>query len=270
MPGGTIRIDAPHQIIAIGDSLTAGSQPGITEYAPYAEAGSWKLLPTSYPYHLGEMISENAGPELIRNLGRGGSTTRDWLVGMTWEKDGVKDFPLNGAPLDEILASQETMKLCLMMLGTNDVCQSMVPDWISRLQKGVLGYEDDDFITLRENMIATLMKLGEKGITTYLAKIPPILYRGGLALAQIDRLLFFTKAAQNKFDRYTRMVNARINEILASYPRLVRRGPDFYTLFKDRDDIWFKDRLHLNDTGYRLMARAWADVLKGDGVEIEV
>ena len=86
---------------------------------------------------------------------------------------------------------------------------------------------------------------------------------------QIDRLLFFTKAAQNKFDGYTRMVNVCIDEICSSYQELARRGPDFYTLFKDRDDIWFKDRLHLNDAGYRLMAEAWADVLKHDGVEIK-
>ncbi|HPJ95487.1 MAG TPA: GDSL-type esterase/lipase family protein, partial [Deltaproteobacteria bacterium] len=126
MGGPMVIIDAPHQIIAVGDSLTAGSQPGITEYAPYDEPVTWKLLPTSYPYILGQMLSENAGPELILNLGRGGSTTRDWTSGMTWEKDGVKDFPLNGAPLDEIIASEKPMKLCLMMLGTNDVCQSMV------------------------------------------------------------------------------------------------------------------------------------------------
>jgi len=270
MAGGTVLIDAPHQIIAVGDSLTAGSMPGITEYAPYADAGSWKLLPTSYPYILGEMLSENTGPELILNLGRGGSTTRDWLVGMTWKKDGVKDFPLNGEPLDEIMASQKTVKICLMMLGTNDVCDSMVPDWIARLQKGVVGYENDDFITLRENMIVTLMKLNEKGIITYLAKIPPILYRGGLAFMQIDRLLFYTKSAQDRFDNYTRMVNTRIDEICFSYPALVRKGPDFYSLFKDRDDIWFKDRLHFNDTGYRLMAEAWADVLNNDGIEIKI
>ena len=69
MAGGTIHIDAPHQIIAIGDSLTAGSKPGITEYAPYADR-TWKLLPTSYPYLLGEMLTDNAVPELILNLGR--------------------------------------------------------------------------------------------------------------------------------------------------------------------------------------------------------
>ena len=119
-------------------------------------------------------------------------------------------------------------------------------------------------------MIATLMKLNEKGITTYLAKIPPILYRGGLAFMQIDRLLFYTKSAQDRFDNYTRMVNTRIDEICFSYPALVRKGPDFYSLFKDRDDIWFKDRLHFNDTGYRLMAEAWADVLNNDGIEIKI
>ena len=268
MAGGTVLIDAPHQILAVGDSLTAGSQPGITEYAPYADR-TWKPLPTSYPYLLGEMLTDNAGTELILNLGRGGSTTRDWLPGMTWGKDGVEDFPLNGAPLDEIIAAEKPIKICLMMLGTNDVCQSMVPDWVSRMQKGVVGYEDDGFMTSRENMIVTLMKLGEKGIITYLAKIPPIFYRGGLAFMQIDRLLFFTKASQEKFDRYTRMINARIDEICSSYPAIARKGPDFYTLFKDRSDIWIKDRLHFNDTGYRLMAEAWADVLKHDGIEIK-
>jgi len=270
MAGGTVLIDAPHQIIAVGDSITAGSKPGIAEYAPFAEPVSWRLLTTSYPYVLGELLLENAGPEMILNLGRGGSTTRDWLAGMTWEKDGVKDFPLNGAPLDEIMASLKSVKICLMLLGTNDICQSMLPDWISRLQKGVVGYEDDDFITLRENMIVTLMKLKEKGIIVYLAKIPPINYRGGLSFLQADRLLFFTRSAQDKFDRYTRMVNTRIDEICSSYPELARPGPDFYTLFKERDDIWFKDRLHFNDTGYRLMAEAWADVLKDDGVEVKV
>jgi len=268
MGGPMVIIDAPHQIIAVGDSLTAGSQPGITEYAPYDEPVTWKLLPTSYPYILGQMLSENAGPELILNLGRGGSTTRDWTSGMTWEKDGVKDFPLNGAPLDEIIASEKPMKLCLMMLGTNDVCQSMVPDWISRLLKGLVGYEDDEFISSRENLILTLMKLKEKAIITYLAKIPPIFYRGGLAFAQMDRLLFHTRRAQERFDHYTRMVNERIDEIVASYPDLARPGPDFYSLFKDRSDIWIKDLLHFNNAGYRLMAEAWAAVLTGDGIEI--
>jgi lysophospholipase L1-like esterase len=271
MAGPGTVIDGQHQIIAIGDSLTAGSQPGITEYAPYADH-TWTLLSTSYPYILGELLSDNAASELelVLNLGRGGSTTRDWTVGMTWEKDGVKDFPLNGAPLDEIMESHKTIKICLAMLGTNDVCQSMVPDWISRIQKGVVGYEDNEFIAARENMIITLLKLKEKGIITYLAKIPPIIYRGGLAFMQIDRLLFFTRTAQDKFNRYTRMVNARIDEILASYPSLARPGPDFYSLFKGRGDIWFKDRLHLNNIGYRLMAEAWADVLINDGVEIKV
>ena len=270
MGGSAVIIDAPHQIIAIGDSLTAGSQPGITEYAPFDEPVTWKLLPTSYPYILGEMLSEHAGSELIVNLGRGGSTTRDWLPGMSWEKDGVKDFPLNGSPLDEIIASEKPMKLCLMMLGTNDVCQSMVPDHISRMLKGLVGYEDDEFIASRENLIMTLMNLKEKGIITYLAKIPPILYRGGLAFAQMDRLLFYTIRSLEQFDRYTRMVNSRIDEIVASYPSLVMPGPDFYALFKDRSDIWIKDLLHFNNTGYRLMAEAWADVLKGDGVEIGI
>ena len=66
------------------------------------------------------------------------------------------------------------------------------------------------------------------------------------------------------------MVNARIDEILDSYPSLARPGPDFYTLFKDRSDIWIRDLLHFNNAGYRLMAEAWADVLTGDGIEIKV
>ncbi len=268
MSGAGIVIDKPGQIIAIGDSLTAGSQPGITEYAPYAEASTWKLLPTSYPYLLGEMLSGHAGPELILNLGRGGSTTRDWLPGMRWEKDGVKDFPLNGEPLDEIMRSPQTVKICLMMLGTNDVCLSAVPDWVSCLLQGVVGYEDDGFITPRENLIVTLMNLKEKGVVTYLAKIPPNAYPGGLGFLGIDRVLFSGRSVKGRLKGYTEMVNARIGEIVASYPGLVRPGPDFYTLCRDRDDIWLKDRLHFNDTGYRLMADAWAEVLKGDGVEI--
>ena len=156
------------------------------------------------------------------------------------------------------------------MLGTNDVCQSMVPDMISRLLHGIVGYEDSAFITLRENIIAIVMALHKKGIVTYLARIPPILYRGGLAFAQLDRLLFFTGKVQEKFDRYVRMVNGRIDEVCNSYPSLARVGPDFYALFKERSDIWLKDRMHFNDIGYRLMAEAWADVLTNDGIEVEI
>ncbi|MBN2297108.1 MAG: SGNH/GDSL hydrolase family protein [Deltaproteobacteria bacterium] len=269
MDTGAVRIDAPHQIIAIGDSLTAGSKPGITEYAPFAEPVSWKLLTTSYPYILGELLSGNVSDDLILNLGRSGSTTRDWLPGRKWAKMDMKDFPLNGAPLDEILQLPQKVKLAIMMLGTNDVCQSMVPDAISRMMGSLVGYEDEEFIALRENIIVTLINLSEMGIITYLAKIPPILYRGGLAFAQMDRLLFFTRRVQERFDRYVRMVNARIDEICTSYPFLVRTGPDFYALFKNRKDIWMKDRLHFNDTGYRLMAEAWASLLTSDGIIVK-
>ena len=270
MDGDAIRIDAPRQIIAIGDSLTAGSMPGITEYAPFAEPVNWKLLATSYPHVLGKMLSGNDAGDLILNLGRSGSTTREWLPGARWEKMDVKNFPLNGPPLDEIMQFSQKVKLALVMLGTNDVCQSMVPDPISRRLGGVVGYEDEAFIPLRENLIVILAKLREQGIAPYLAKIPPILYRGGLAFAQLDRLLFFTAKVQQRFDLYVRMVNARIEEICTSYPLLARKGPDFYSLFKDRSDIWVKDRLHFNDTGYRLMAEAWADLLITDGNKISL
>jgi len=264
----SICIDSPHQIIAIGDSLTAGSMPGITEYAPFAEPVSWSLLSTSYPYVLGKMLSGDNTGELVLNLGRPGSITRDWLPGGRWAKMNMKNFPLNGAPLDEILQSPGNAKLALVMLGTNDVCQSMVPDPISRMLGGVVGYEDEEFMLLRENLIVILAKLREKRITTYLAKIPPILYRGGLAFAQLDRLLFFKRNVQKRFDLYVRMANARIDEICTSYPLLARPGPDFYTMLKDRRDIWVKDRLHFNDTGYRLMAEAWASLLVAEGIVI--
>lgn len=269
MGGGTVLIDAPHQIIVAGDSLTAGSQPGINEYAPYIDPVSRELLTTSYPYMLGEMLSGRSCGGLVLNLGRSGSTSRDWLPGGTWVKRGVKNFPLNGRPLDEIMESKETVKLCLMMLGTNDVNQSIVPDIISKMMQGIVGYEDDEFISFRENMIVTLMKLKEKGMIAYLAKIPPNAYCGGLRYLGLDRLLFFAKSSQDKLHRYTKMVNARIDEICASYPGLARPGPDFYALFEDRKDVWMKDRLHLNTNGYRLMAGAWASVLTGDGIVIE-
>lgn len=268
MVAGGICIDVPHQIIAIGDSLTAGSMPGITEYAPFAEPVSWSLLDSAYPYVLGKMLSGNDTGELILNLGRSGSTTKDWLPGEKWEKKNVKNFPLNGAPLDEILQSPNRIKLALMMLGTNDVCQSMVPDSISRMLGGVVGYEDEEFVTLRENMIVILMKLQGRGIVTYLAKLPPILYRGGLAFAQMDRVLFFSRKMQDRFDRYVHMVNVRIDEICTSYPMLARKGPDFYTLFRDRKDTWENDRLHFNGAGYRLMAEAWASLLTENGIVV--
>ncbi|MRR14318.1 SGNH/GDSL hydrolase family protein, partial [archaeon] len=212
--GAKIIIDGPHQIIAVGDSLTAGSQPGETEYAPFMDPEGKELLRTSYPYVLSEMLSMKLGPSMIRNLGRSGSTTRDWLPGSMWNKRGMKDFALNGSPLDEIMGSREDVRICLMMLGTNDVNSSMMPDRLSRHLKGVTGYEDEDFLMTRENLIVTLMNLRDKGIVTYLAKIPPDRYAGGLFLLGLDRLYFMLRSVQERLIRYTEMVNARIEEIL--------------------------------------------------------
>lgn len=265
-----IVIDGPHQIIAVGDSLTAGSQPGIDENAPYADYRRRELLRTSYPYVLSEILSASLGPRLIRNLGRSGSTTKDWLPGSTWKKQDAPDFPLNGKPLDDILESRDAIKICLMVLGTNDVSSSVIPDFISKVFKGIAGYEDEDFLMTRENLITILMSLKEKGITTYLAKIPPNTYRGGLFFHGLDRVYFSLKSVQEKLDRYTRMVNERIEEIWTSYPHLARRGPDFYNFFKRRDDAWFKDRLHLSTLGYRLMAWAWAELIKAEKIDIRV
>ncbi len=263
-----IIIDGPHQIIAIGDSLTAGSQPGIFESAPFIETRSRELLPTSYPYVLSEMLSASLGPRLIRNLGRSGTTSKDWLPGSTWKKSDDPRFPLNGRPLDEILESRDAVKLCLVVLGSNDVNSSMLPDFMSRALKGIVGYEDEEFLKTRENLLVTLMNLKEKGITTYLAKIPPNSYRGGLFFLGLDRVYFSLKPVQEKIDRYTRMVNERIEEVWTSYSHLARRGPDFYSFFKRRDDAWNKDRLHLNTLGYRLMAWAWAELLKVEGIDV--
>lgn len=263
-----IVVEGPHQIIAVGDSLTAGSQPGIYENAPYADYHTRELIRTSYPYVLSEVLSASLGPRLIRNLGRSGTTTKDWLPGSTWMKRDVPDFPLNGKPLDEIIESRDAIKVCLMMLGTNDVSSSIVPDFISKALKGISGYEDDDFLMTRENLIVTLMRLKDRGITTYLAKIPQNAYRGGLFFFGLDRIYFSLKAVQERLDSYTRMVNERIEEIWSSYPHLVRRGPDFHHFFQGRRDVWFKDHLHLNTLGYRLMAWSWAELIKSEGIEI--
>ncbi len=268
-PGEKIIIDGARQIIAVGDSLTAGSQPGITEYAPFIDPEGKELLRTSYPYVLSDMLSAKFGPSMIRNLGRSGSTTRDWLPGSKWNKRGVKDFALNGNPLDEILTSREDVRVCLMILGTNDVNSSIMPDYVSRLLNDLAGYEDDDFLITRENLTATLMNLSDKGITTYLAKIPPDRYAGGLFLLGMDRFYFMLRSVQERLIRYTEMVNARIEEILISHPDLARRGPDFYSLFMQRQDVWNKDPLHLNTLGYRLMAWAWAGFLKSGGIDIK-
>jgi len=265
-----IVIDGPSQIIAVGDSLTAGSQPGVNENAPFADHHTRELIRTSYPYVLSEILSASLGPRLIRNLGRSGSTTRDWLPGSTWVKKDEPDFPLNGKPLDDILKMRDTVKICLMMLGTNDVSSSMVPDFVSKAVKGVTGYEDDDFLITRENLIVTLMSLREKGIVTYLAKIPPNAYRGGLFFFGLDRIYFSLGHVQERLDNYTRMVNERIEEIWTSYRHLARKGPDFYHFFKMRDDVWCRDHLHLNTLGYRLMAWSWAELIKSEGIDIRV
>ncbi|HNY66193.1 MAG TPA: SGNH/GDSL hydrolase family protein [Deltaproteobacteria bacterium] len=265
-----IVIDGPHQIIAIGDSLTAGSQPGITDYAPFTGPHTRDLLRTSYPYVLSEMLSASMGPRLIRNLGRSGSLTRDWLPGGTWRKKDDAAFPLNGRPLDEIMESRDDIRLCLMMFGTNDVNSSITPDFLAKALDGVVGYEEEDFVRTRENILITLLSLKEKDIVTYLAKIPPNRYKGGLFFLGLDRIYFSLKSIQGRLDRYTRMVNERIEEILTSYPHLARRGPDFFRFFEHRGDVWSKDQMHLNTLGYRLMAWAWSGLIQAEGIEIRV
>lgn len=263
-----IVIDGPNQIIAVGDSLTAGSQPGFTDFAPYTGLHTRDLVRTSYPYVLSETLSASLGPRLVRNLGRSGSLTRDWLPGATWRKKDDPAFPLNGRPLDEIRESRDDIRLCLMLLGTNDVNSSIVPDFVSRATGGVTGYEDEDFLMTRENLLATLLVMKEKGIVTYLARVPPNRYRGGLFFLGLDRIYFTARGVQERMDRYTRMVNERIDEILSSYPGLARRGPDFYSLYEHREDAWNKDGMHLNTLGYRLMAWAWSGLMKAEGIEI--
>jgi lysophospholipase L1-like esterase len=265
-----IVIDGPHQIIAVGDSLTAGSQPGITDFAPFTGPHTRDLIRTSYPYVLSEMLSASMGPSLIRNLGRSGSLTRDWLPGSTWRKKDDSSFPLNGRPLDDIKESRDDIRLCLMLFGSNDVNSSVVPDFVSKAMDGVVGYEEDGFLMTRENLLVTLLTLKEKGITTYLAKIPPNRYRGGLFFLGLDRIFFSIKTVQERMDRYTRMVNARIEEILENYSHLAKRGPDFFSFFEHRKDVWNKDGLHLNTLGYRLMAWAWSGLIKAEGIELRV
>ncbi|MGC9325168.1 MAG: SGNH/GDSL hydrolase family protein [Desulfomonilia bacterium] len=267
---GRIAIDGKGQIIAVGDSLTAGSQPSITEHAPFESLDPRLLLKTSYPYMLGEILIPSGGGDLVLNVGRSGSTTLDWTQGRSWQKKGVRDFPLNGYPLDEILEFHGNIRICLMMIGTNDVNYSVAPDRISRLMGGVVGYEDTEFIISRENIISTLIKLSERGIVSYLAKIPPNRYPGGLQFLGFDRLVFSRRTAQEKLERYTAMINERIEELLNSYPALVRRGPDFHALFEDNDRVWLKDRLHLNTLGYREMAKAWASLLDRDGIIVRL
>jgi lysophospholipase L1-like esterase len=265
-----IVIDGPHQIIAAGDSLTAGSQPGITDSAPFTGPGTRDLIRTSYPCVLSDLLYPTLGPRLVSNLGRSGSLTRDWLPGAAWRKRDDPDFPLNGRPLDEIMGLRDNVRLCLMLLGTNDVNSSIVPDFMARAMGGVAGYEDDGFLMTRDNLLVTLLSLKEKGVVTYLAKLPPNRYGGGLFFLGLDRIYFSVRSVQERLDRYTRTVNERIEEILASYSHLARRGPDFFSIFGHRQDVWNKDRLHLNTTGYRLMAWAWSGLLKTEGIEFRV
>jgi lysophospholipase L1-like esterase len=267
---GKIVIDGPHQIIAVGDSLTAGSQPGIADFAPFTGPRTRDLLRTSYPYVLSEMLSASMGPNLIRNLGRSGCLTRDWLPGGTWRKKDDPSFPLNGRPLDDIMGSRDDIRLCLMLLGTNDVNSSIIPDFVSRALDGVAGYEEEEFLKTRENILTTLMNLKERGVTTYLARIPPNRYQGGLFFMGLDRLYFSFRSVQERLGLYTGMVNARIEEILESYTHLAKRGPDFFNLFARREDVWNKDGLHLNTLGYRLMAWAWSGLIKAEGIELKV
>lgn len=262
-------IDDKHQIITIGDSLTAGWQMTYGEYAPFSDATFCLKLATTYPYMLGQMVSPRWGGDFIKNLGRSGSTSQDWLRGSSWQKRDCKDFPLNGKPLDELIESKELPKICLMMLGTNDVNFSIPPDWISRAMGGLVGYEDQDFLMTRENLISVLIELKHKGISTYLAKIPPNRLRGGIRTLGIDKLIFNNPGAQIKLDSYTRRVNEHIEDIWHSYPELASPGPDFYELLQDTENIWCDDRLHLNTQGYRLVAEAWADLLISDGVVIQ-
>ena len=269
MDTGSLIINGPGQIIATGDSLTAGSQPGITQYAPYADLKTQEPLTTAYPYLLGELLSTRWRGRLIVNLGRSGSTSRDWMLGSSWTKSGIKNFPLNGKPLDEILGSDHDIRVCLMMIGTNDANQSVVPDCLVRLIGGVVGYEDKDFISTKENIVACLISLKKRGITTFLAKLPPNTYRGGLKYLGLDRLFFMSGSAQKRLKRYTETINERLEDILADYPDLARRGPDFYRMLLSRDDIWLKDLLHFNARGYRLMAEIWAEHLKRSGVVIQ-
>lgn len=268
MHSGSIVIDGPGQIIAIGDSLTAGSQPGTTLYAPFSDLKTLQPLKTSYPYMLGEMLSPRWGPYLVSNLGRSGSTSREWLPGRSWAKSGMRDFPLNGKPLDMILETKKDIRVCLMMIGTNDANQSVVPDLAVRLMGGVTEYEDTGFMFTRENIITTLILLRKKGIATFLAKIPPNAYRGGLKYLGMDRLFFKGKSSQDRLARFTQTINERIEEVLSTYPDLVKRGPDFYGIMKGNDTVWLQDRLHLNTEGYRLMARLWADHLHSRGIVV--
>ena len=269
MGAGSIIINGPGQIIAIGDSLTAGSQPGITLYAPFADIQIRTPLTTAYPFILGEILSHRWGGNLVLNLGRSGSTSREWLPGGSWTKSGVKDFPLNGHPLDEIIESCQDIRLCLMMIGTNDANQSVVPDSVARFIGGLTGYEDMGFLSTRENILASLIHLKKRGLITYLANIPSNAYCGGLKFLGLDWLFFMTNRAQKSLEKYTWAINGRIEEILATYPELVRRGPDFYSLLKGNDGIRLKDRLHFNSKGYELMARIWANQLYKDRVVIQ-
>ncbi|MEW6442547.1 MAG: SGNH/GDSL hydrolase family protein [bacterium] len=259
-----------HQIVAIGDSLTAGWQQGFAEYAPFESRESRRLLATSYPYRLGQMLSRQEDGDLILNLGRSGSSTRDWTPGAVWRKRGDRSFPLNGRPLDEILAFTTPPKICLVLLGSNDILQSSLPGVLSRAMGGVSGYEKKGFLQSKENLLSFLRAVGQKGTLTLLAKIPPIHYRGGLAPFGIDRVFFDNPKAEREFAARTEMVNAKIEEIWKAPPAGLRPGPDLFAVLEGATHVWSQDRLHPSSKGYRRIAEAWASVLEAEEVVIRL
>lgn len=262
-------LDGKHQIIAIGDSLTAGWQKRVAECAPFEDRASGRLIASSYPYMLGEMLSRKWGGDLILNLGRNGSATQHWTPGAAWRKKGWRRFSLNGKPLDDILEFTNPPRVCLALLGSNDVLHSILPDRLSRAMGGVVGYEEAAFAKTQENLLSLLTGLRGKGILTLLAKIPLVTYRGGLTLFGVDRLIFNRPNAQERLVAYTAMVNRRIEEIWRAYPNLAKPGPDLFHLLKRPSDVWSGDRLHPNTRGYRRMAEAWFSVIRAEGIEIQ-
>ncbi len=248
------------RIVAAGDSITAGWQAGGCEMAPFVDIHSRRLLPGTYPYELSLLLDPEGDGGEVLNLGRSGSTTADWLPGARWHKRGFRDFPLNGAPLDEMLCRDEPPGICLLMLGTNDVNHAVLPGWVARLDRRLSGYAAGDFLKSRENLVCTLLALKRRGFTTYLAKLPPNRFRGGISALGMDRLFFGPARARARLEAYTRILNRRIEEILARYPDLARPGPDFFTLMA-APGLWQPDGLHPNTHGYRTMAHAWADIL---------
>jgi len=262
-------LDGKHQIIAIGDSLTAGWQERVAEDAPFEDPASGRLIASSYPYMLGQKLSRKWGGGLILNLGRSGSTSQDWTPGATWRKKGRRKFPLNGRPLDEILNVTNPFRVCLALLGSNDVLQSILPDRLSRAIGRLVGYEDAAFARTKENLLSSLTRLRDKGILTLLAKIPPLYYRGGLAFLGVDRFLFNRPSAQKRLAAYVAMVNQRIEEIWGLHPQVAKPGPDLFHVLQNAPDLWSEDLLHPNIEGYRRMAEAWLSALQAQGIVIQ-